>query len=250
MKNLNLCLHAGGQAVSLDDLTNVPTPEPEGIWRPIPHRRLYDLVRHGLDALSLHVDSEVHALAHDGARMFSLLQVSNSAEAGVDFSWVLGLRNSHDKSFPAGLVCGMGVFVCDNLCFSGEIKIARKHTTYIERDLPRLVGQAVGRLHNRWAQMGERVDAYKSRPLMDAQAHDLIIRGLDVGACTATQIPHILEQWRKPAHPEFAEPTVWALHNAFTEVHKDSGVFALPKRGEALHALLDGACGLSFESNN
>jgi hypothetical protein len=28
------------------------------------------------------------------------------------------------------------VFVCDNLAFSGEIKIARKHTRFIVRDLP------------------------------------------------------------------------------------------------------------------
>jgi hypothetical protein len=33
---------------------------------------------------------------------------------------VLGLRNSHDKRFPAGLVGGSAVFVCDNLAFSGE----------------------------------------------------------------------------------------------------------------------------------
>jgi len=49
-------------------------------------------------------------------------------ESAADFALVVGLRNSHDKSFPAGLVIGASVLVCDNLSFSGEVRLARKHT--------------------------------------------------------------------------------------------------------------------------
>ena len=38
----------------------------------------------------------------------------------VDYSLVLGLRNSHDKTFPASLALGSQVLVCDNLSFFGE----------------------------------------------------------------------------------------------------------------------------------
>ena len=47
-------------------------------------------------------------------------------------AFVVGVRNSHDKSFPAGLVIGASIFVCDNLSFSGEVKLARKHTVHVE----------------------------------------------------------------------------------------------------------------------
>ena len=60
----------------------------------------------------------------------------NAQTSSEDYCWVLGLRNSHDKTFPAGIVAGASVFVCDNLSFSGEIKFARKHTRFIVRDLP------------------------------------------------------------------------------------------------------------------
>jgi len=63
-----------------------------------------------------------------------------------DYTWVLGLRNSHDKTFPAGIVAGASVFVCDNLSFSGEVKFARKHTRFINRDLPQLVERSIGLL--------------------------------------------------------------------------------------------------------
>jgi hypothetical protein len=36
--------------------------------------------------------------------------------------------------------------VCDNLSFSGEVRLARKHTSRIEADLPALVNRAVGQL--------------------------------------------------------------------------------------------------------
>ncbi len=41
------------------------------------------------------------------------------------------VRNSHDKTFPAGIVAGTQVPVCDNLSFAGEISLARKHTSNI-----------------------------------------------------------------------------------------------------------------------
>jgi hypothetical protein len=48
----------------------------------------------------LHVVSEAHGLAHDGQRYFGLLQVANGSNP-EDFGLVVGVRNAHDKSFPA-----------------------------------------------------------------------------------------------------------------------------------------------------
>jgi hypothetical protein len=49
------------------------------------------------------------------------------------------------------------------------------------------------------------------------------------------------------AYPEFAADghTAWRLFNAFSETWKGSNLAALPKRCEALHGLLDLACGLA-----
>lgn len=80
-------------------------------------------------------------------------------ESDEDYCWILGLRNSHDKTFPAGIIAGLSVFICDNLGFSGEVKLARKHTTHIIRDLPRLVQSAVGKLMDRWHHQAQRSPA-------------------------------------------------------------------------------------------
>jgi hypothetical protein len=171
------------------------------------------------------------------------MEIQNGA-VHPDYGWVLGLRNSHDKRFPAGVVAGATVFVCDNLSFSGEIEIARKHTRFILRDLPLLTGQAIGRLVQRWHHQDERISAYKTKTITNAGAHDLIIRGMDAGVCSNRLIPKVLQEWRKPRHAEFEERNVWALFNSFTESLKKSSLAEVPRKTEALHGLLDSYVGL------
>ena len=160
----------------------------------------------------MRVVNEAHGLSADGLRYFGLLEVANCQQT-EDYAYVLGLRNSHDKRFPAGLAVGASVFVCDNLSFSGEIKIGRKHTRHLDRDLPRMVSSAVGQLADRWHEQSRRIAAYRSHEIGDKQVHDLILRALDARAITLTQIPRILTEWRAPRHVEFRVDgkTAWRL---------------------------------------
>ena len=241
----NLVLHCGASKIERGALATVPTPAPTESWFPIPHTALIEKVEQTLTATRMRVISEAHGLSADGLRYFGLMEVANCQET-QDYAYVLGLRNSHDKRFPAGLAVGASVFVCDNLSFSGEIKIARKHTRHIVRDLPQLVSGAVGQLAERWHEQARRIDAYRSHEIGDKQAHDLIVRALDAQAVTVTQIPRILTEWRTPRHPEFAVDgkTAWRLFNAVTEAAKGCGLWSLPARTQALHALLDSEVGL------
>lgn len=234
----NLCLHAGASEVPRTALALVPTPAPTETWRPIPHeeyvRRIeWELPRYGLDVVQ-----EAHALTYDGSRYFGLVQVAREGLEHADYSLVIGLRNSHDKSLPAGLVAGSQVFVCDNLAFSGEVQIARKHTPNIMRDLPSLVGDALGRLLVMFKTQDERVQRYKTTRLGDAEVHDLIIKALDSKVICASRIPDVLREWREPRYAAFEPRTVWSFFNATTEVLKGA-LHVLPRRSQALFRLCD-----------
>jgi hypothetical protein len=227
----------------LDAVQAVPTPEATDSWQPIPHADFYGRVRETLEGNGLHVVQEAHGLWRDGARYFGLMEVRNGTNAD-DFGLVVGLRNSHDKSFPAALALGSRVFVCDNLAFSGEIKLSRKHTTYIRRDLPGLVERAVGRLADLRNLQTRRIDAYKASALVDERTvHDLVVRSVYTRALPGTQIIDVLNEWREPRHDDFKPRTAWSLFNAFTEVLKGS-LTLLPSRTQALHGLLDSHVGL------
>jgi hypothetical protein len=243
---VNLVLHCGAQHVERRAVEWAQMPAASETWVPIAHHRLLEQVESTLLASGMNVVGEAHALWNSGVRYFGLLEVANG-QAHEGYGLVVGLRNSHDKSFPAAIALGSAAFVCDNLAFSAEVTIARRHTRFIERDLPRVVHTAVGRLADMRGQQNQRIRTYKETELTDAATHDLLIRAIDANVLPVTQVPAVLDEWRTPSHDQFATKgkTAWRLFNAFTETWKGRNLAALPRRSQALHGLLDSVCGLA-----
>jgi len=241
-----LLLHCGAHVVERHQVFDIPTPKPTDTWFPLPHRNLIEEVEGQLDMAAFTVTAETHALSHDGARYFGLFEVKVSGIDGErDYTWIVGIRNSHDKTYPAGLVAGTRVFVCDNLSFTGEVRISRKHTRFAVRDLRHLTARAVGQLGDQFHKIDQRIEAYRSRQLRDPQAHDLVIRAVDCRAITPIQVPMVLQEWRQPSHEEFRPRTAWSLFNAVTEVHKVLNPHVAIARGQALHGLFDQLVGMN-----
>lgn len=245
-KQTDLILHCGAAKVERAAVEIVPTPAATQTWTPIPHMALIERVEDTLKADGLTIVNQTHSLTRGGNRYFGLMHIANGHNS-EDYGYVFGLRNSHDKSFPAGLVVGASVFVCDNLSFSGEIRMTRKHTTHIMRDLPGLVQRSVGQLMSRWHDQDTRIEAYKGFEMSDMQAHDLIVRAIDARAATSTQVPPLLQEWRHPQHDAFAPRTAWSLFNSFTEVMKGLSLNELAARTQRLHGLFDTQVGLHIE---
>jgi hypothetical protein len=229
------------------ELSTVPTPPNTTSWYPLPHSRVLGEVEAQLVSCGFIITEQAHALTHDGARYFGVLNITLPGRGIFEWSWAVAVRNSHDKTFPAGLVAGTKVFCCDNLAFCGEVQISRKHTRFAERDLRELTAWAIGKLGTRLAKLDERILCYNETPVTDALAHDLVVRALDCGVITSTQVPDVLMEWREPSHEEFRPRTAWSLFNAITEVHKTVSPHTAARRGEALYGLFDaetGACNL------
>lgn len=240
-----MLLHCGAELVGRQSVCEVPTPTGTKTWYPLAHAGLIDEVETQLQSAGFHLVGEHHALSHGGSRYFGLFEVNSPDGRERDYGWIVGIRNSHDKSYPAGLVAGSRVFVCDNLSFTGEVKISRKHTRYAQRDLRHLTSRAVGQLGERFLQIDQRIARYRDRRLTNPQAHHLIIEAVDCGAITNSQIPGVLEEWRKPSHELFRSRNAWSLFNAATEVMKGVNPNQVVNRTEALHGLFDGLVGLN-----
>ena len=243
MNKCNLILHCGAAEVPRKALALVPTPRPTESWLPISHETFVQQIEEALPSFGLSVVQEAHAITHDGSRYFGLIQVQNGCSSD-EYTWVLGARNSHDKTIPAGLVAGSQIFICDNLAFSGEVQISRKHTPNILRDLPGLVDNALTRLLGLFRFQDQRVERYKSVHLGEADAHDLTIKALDSGVVCASRIPDVLHEWREPRHAAFEPRTVWSWFNGVTETVKGS-LHLLPRRTHALYRLCDDFVGVA-----
>ena len=156
----NLLMHCGGKQVSRDAIENAPTPEKTNSWTPIAHNRLLELAEFTITTQGFRITNQAHGLWGNGDRYFGLMELSNNQEH-EEYSLVLGLRNSHDKTFPASFALGSQVLVCDNLSFFGEVVLTRRHTRFIERDLPGIILQAVGRLSEMRSHQNDRIEFYK-----------------------------------------------------------------------------------------
>ena len=159
----------------------------------------------------------------------------------------MGLRNAHDKCFPAGLCAGDAPFVCDNLIFTNTVKLARRHTKNILSELDHVIARTLGRLFDFWVGQDNRIESYKGFELSNPQVNDLVIRAYKAGAIPKTKVTDVVDQWEKSDHSTFWDRNMNSLYNAFTEVYKGNLV-ALPKRSEALHSVLDSEVGFDLSS--
>lgn len=235
-----LMLHCGGQLKSREEVFAVPVPPATSTYVPLPYESFLTRIGKQLTVEGITVKEEHLALSANGQRLFGLLALTMPGVRQQDYGCVLGLRNSYDKSVSSGLCVGASVFVCDNLSFQGEVAFTRKHTANLLRDLSWMITEMVAQLPTRFAEQSAAFESYRQTELSDGQAHDLMVRMLDRKVICATELPHVLKEWRTPRHAEFAEHgrTVWRLFNAATETIKGD-LWRLPVRSRALHAILD-----------
>jgi hypothetical protein len=251
MNKLNFGVYVGGKGTTVDrnQLATVPTPDPIGRWMPIPHVRLLTELETALKPYNMSVVNETFKLDKKGQRMFGMLQVANCKEDG-DYSFVVGLRNAHDKAIRAGLAVGLGVHICSNLQFRGEITIGRKHTLEILNDLPGLMSGAIAKLSAKWDTQGKNVLAYKNTDVSIRQGHELLIDCAKAEVFPRTQLMDVINEWETPSHPEFNDRNLWSLFNSVTESLKPresssgSTLWLLPERTETLHSILDPIAGV------
>ena len=237
--SLNLMMHCGGQEVGPDQL-DVELPPATGTFTPVPHVALVDEVRRSLSGHGHEVIGEAHGLSSDGQRYFGVMEIApeernNNGDTGL----VVGLRNSHDKSFAAQLALGHGVFVCDNLAFSGEVRIARRHTRHVRRDLPEVTARAIGKLMQFRQRQESLIEEYKRRSVPGRVACELLVRAMEAKAIGCTHIPKVLAEWRRPRHEEFQPRNAWSMFNAFTEVLKGSSLTASMTKTTRLHGVFN-----------
>ena len=203
-----LMLHCGGHVAGLDEIDCVPTPDPTATHYPIPHSKLIRQVRRQLLDSGIAIEEEAYGLSHEGARVFGVLALrAEHLPAVQGSSLALAIRNSHDKSFVAGLALGNRVFCCDNLSFFGTRTLARKHTRYVERDLPTLIARILGNLADWASRQAEVIDIYEGTPLDDEQAHDFMIQSVPVGILAPSRLSHVIDAWHREDQPRH----LWGL---------------------------------------
>jgi len=231
-------LHVNAKPVEYDALRELETPPATQTHVPLPHFRLVDLVKTTVGMYGHEVIAEHHGVTEGGARYFGLLSLKSPYTGYED---TVGLRNSHDKSFPISVGFGSRVFVCDNLAFLADTVIKRKHTVNLKRDLPGLIGEIIEPLADQRERQTRTFERYKGTLLTDQQADHAVLNMYREGIINVQRIPEVLNEWEEPTFEEFDQRNAWRLFNAAT--------FALTGRvienaqiTPKLHQVIDGVC--------
>src|SRR5688572_14087299 len=124
-----LMLHCGSQLKSKEEVFAVPVPPATASYLPLSYESFATRIEKQLAVERIGIMDQKLALGKNSPRLFGLMQLALPEFHTREYGFVVGLRNSYDKSCSTGLCIGATVFVCDNLSFSGsQITFQRKHT--------------------------------------------------------------------------------------------------------------------------
>lgn len=201
-----MSLVLGSNHVTREQVALCGTPAGEGRHVPIPHIMLVEETQKALVAAGFTIEDEDHVLARQckenpaiWLRYFGGFAITRTDLAGEERRIVVGLRNANDKGFAAAICIGNQMMVCENLCFSSEEKLARRHTTNIKRDLPNTIASAIARIVTRWSEMSTRIGLYKDHELSEAEASELAVHLVDNASLPKQKLYDVIDLWRNPA---------------------------------------------------
>ena len=214
-----------------EELRTAPLPEATNTWRPVPHFDLATMIVDNANRRGYAVKEEGYAMSKDLLGVFGAITFAPRDNVDTESTRMVGFRHDNKKNMALRLSAGKVVFVCDNMCFSGEQIIAFKHSG--QRDYGAVVGGLFHGLDAKFANMDRTIDFLKDTELSQVEARNKIIDACAAGAFASCDIMPVLEEYAESS-AGFKPGNVWSLYNAITWVAKK---FPPPKFDNCLRTI-------------
>lgn len=215
----SLITHCGAATITRDELSAIEAPEGTDTWFPIPHTEVLEKTEAFMKGAGY--STEVHRLAvgRKGLEFFGVLNVESEFAEGTNLT--VGLRNSNNKKFPIGFCIGSRTFVCDNLAFSSDIIVNKKHTLNGRDRFEEGVANALEKI-DKYAQAEKyRIAAFRDTPLTEDQSNSIILQAWEQKIVTFKAFRLLLDEYRNPSYDDFRPRTAWSLLSSFTHIIKE-----------------------------
>ena len=223
----------GSNRVSEAEVFQVPSVPFTKTFRPVHHEQVIDAIRTGVNAVGMNVVRTEYVLANNGMRMFGVWELDSGTE---EICWSMGIRNSMDKSMALGITAGTRVFICDNLAFQGDFVELRRHTKGLTiEELEFMAYRAIRTLVKRLTSFQAWHLGLKQFELSEPDAKALLVDMISQNIFPASKFPRFHNLYFGGAY----DSTLWGLHEATTEVLKDTNLLTLPKKNKTLNTILN-----------
>ena len=221
---LNLTTN-GSQTVTLDALRTIPTPPALGSRHaPIPHAALVDALVEGITGRGWNVQGMDLVVAAHGGMIFGTMDLRDPPlgkprVGGKDIATgtLFGFRSSTDQSLAIQGVAGKRVFVCSNMCFSGDLFVMhRKSTTRI--DLPEVIDAGLEQFVAQSHTLDANIDRLRDTPLTDTDAKARIFDLFNDQVLPSRLLTPLAAHYFHPTEEQTdVQPrSLWGLNNAAT----------------------------------
>lgn len=138
---MSLVAHCDTKRATEAEVMAVPAPAWTKTWHPVSHKQVIEATALAVRQAGLDIVNKEYSLNKSGTRMFG---VWNLDAGNGEIGYALGFRQGIDKSMLLGYCAGTNVFVCDNLCFSGDFIAFRMHTSGLDHaELRRIATEAL-----------------------------------------------------------------------------------------------------------
>jgi len=223
----------GNNFVSEEEVFSVPAVPYTRTFHPVHHKELISVLSDSIAAVGLDVVKKEYVLAAEGRRMFSVWDLNQGSS---ELCWSIGIRNSMDRSMSLGITAGTKVFVCQNLCFSGEYISMRRHTSGLTIDeLAFLAFRAVRSLIPQLKQFQRWHESLRNFPLSNIEMNVLLVEILSESVIPASKFHKFCDLYANVYKCE----DLWSFHESATDVLKGSNVLTLPKKNLLLNGVIN-----------
>lgn len=215
---------SGKNLVDRNELRAMPAPESLGpMHTPVAHLTIVEAIDRAARERGLEIRREQFALQRGGKMIFGVFDFQ-ALGAGPDLAvtdgeggFSLGFRGSNDRQMATQMVAGRRVFVCDNLCFSGDMfAMRRKHTSGFDVDEEIAEGLDLYLVH--CGRLLQEIDRLCAVPLHDDDAKRIIFDAFYHRVLPVTHFPKVSSAYLAPDDDmtDCLPRNRWGLLNAFT----------------------------------
>jgi len=237
---MSLVNHVDTVRVSEHEVRAEPRPEFTSTWHPFSHAEILDAVGKACKDLELKIVRKEYSIRKE-SKMFASWEIS--AVEGIranmkEMNFSIGIRNSIDKTHSVGFCAGKRVFVCDNLVFSGDFVIFRKHTGQLELgEITILAKESLEALIPKFKSLNVWHNKLKRIRLTDEQASLLACAAMRKELVPASKYPqfHSLYFDKDSKYTR----TLHGFHGACTELMMSNSLLTIQWKNEQFNRFLD-----------
>lgn len=234
-----LIAHVDTKRATREQVLTVETPPRTATWGVVGHDQLLDSLTKAVEEVGYKILTEDYSLSKDGGKLFGAFTLDGNSG---DMNWMIGFRNSINKSMAVGITAGTRVLVCDNMAFSGSFIRFRKHTGGLTlEELQDITQEAVTNIQPRLRGFEDWHNGLKDYELSRQDMEALTFRAVERGVLAGGRFGafhKLLFEKKNDDNAAVYGNDLYGFHGAMTQLWKNNSLIGSGSRHAELQKLL------------